>query len=202
MARSERGLDRLVNFSDATVAIAITLLILPLVEAANDLGTESVVAFAGAHLGLVIAFAVSFYVIGLFWLQHHRFFEAVDDYTHTVLVLNLLWLAGIVFIPFVANAVSVTSGERRDVDLLYIATLLVVAGSLAAIEVVYSRHRELLRSLDALDLLAAGTPVVALVLAGVVSSFVPGGLLWLLLLIPGNVVEGWLRKRWRGRAAT
>lgn len=36
-ARTERGLDRLVNFSDATVAIAITLLILPLVDLAGEL---------------------------------------------------------------------------------------------------------------------------------------------------------------------
>lgn len=33
-ARTERGLDRVVNFSDATVAIAITILVLPLVELA------------------------------------------------------------------------------------------------------------------------------------------------------------------------
>ncbi len=37
--RSERGFHRLVNFSDAVVAIAITLLVLPLVDAASAIGT-------------------------------------------------------------------------------------------------------------------------------------------------------------------
>ena len=35
--RTERGLDRLVNFSDATVAIAITVLLLPLVDIALEI---------------------------------------------------------------------------------------------------------------------------------------------------------------------
>lgn len=195
MARSERGLDRLVNFSDATVAIAITLLILPLVSAADDLRTQSVLQFARTHSGLLIAFAVSFYVIGQFWLLHHRFFETVDDYTRPIIVLDLLWLAGIVFIPFVANAVSATAADRRDVDVLYIATLVVVAGSLLGIQILYSRNPQLLSSLEALDLLSSGTPVVVLALAGVLAALLPGGLLWLLLLIPGNAVEEALRRR-------
>ena len=194
MARSERGLDRLVNFSDATVAIAITLLILPLVEAADDLGTESLQQFAGGHSGLLIAFAVSFAVIGRLWMLHHQFFETVEDYTRPVVALNLLWLAGIVFIPFVANATSATSGLRRDVDVLYIATLVVISGSLTAIQVLYSRRPAMLRASETPDLLAAVTPLAAIVLAGVLAALVPGGLLWLLLLIPGNVVEGRLRR--------
>ena len=38
--RTPRGLDRLVNFSDATIAIAITLLVLPLVDVANQISTH------------------------------------------------------------------------------------------------------------------------------------------------------------------
>ena len=195
MARSERGLDRLVNFSDATVAIAITLLILPLLAAAADLRGESIGQFARTHLGLLTAFAVSFYVIGQFWVLHHQFFETVADYTRSVLVLDLVWLAGIVFVPFVANAVSSTAADRRDVDVLYIATLVVVSGSLAAMQVVYSRHPAMLRSPETLDLVSALIPTAVLVLAGVLAALLPGGLLWLLLLVPGNVVERRLQRR-------
>lgn len=94
--QTPRGSDRLVNFSDAVVAIAITLIVLPPVDSARDLGTESVGVFLRQNSDNLWAAALSFVVIGGFWKDHHRLFEQVTGYTRVVINVNLLWLAGIV----------------------------------------------------------------------------------------------------------
>ena len=60
---TERGLDRVVNFSDAVVAIAITLIILPLVDLAQEHDDGSVVAFFGHNWTGLAAAALSFVVV-------------------------------------------------------------------------------------------------------------------------------------------
>ena len=57
---TQRGLDRLVNFSDATVAIALTVLVLPLVELAGQTQSGGVDAFLTDHRSVILAFLVSF----------------------------------------------------------------------------------------------------------------------------------------------
>jgi hypothetical protein len=70
--RTKAGLDRFVTFIDAVVAIAITLLVLPLVDLARtsanptDLGD-----LLSPHGGLIFSFLLSFTVIARLWLGHH-----------------------------------------------------------------------------------------------------------------------------------
>ena len=94
--RTERGLDRLVNFSDATVAIAITILLLPLVDVAVEIEKESLGELLSSNIGTIIAFAATFAVIARLWTAHHRIFEAATDYDNGAIWINFLWLASIV----------------------------------------------------------------------------------------------------------
>ncbi len=64
---TDKGLQRLVTFSDAVVAIAITLLILPLVDAASSFPSMGLRHFLDANSTRLLAFALSFVVIGSFW---------------------------------------------------------------------------------------------------------------------------------------
>lgn len=95
-------LERMILFSDAVFAIAITLLIIDLkVPEIKRPVTESHLANAlGALIPNIIGFLLSFLLIGLYWTVHHRLFGYVIGYTPFLLWLNLLFLLGIIFLPF------------------------------------------------------------------------------------------------------
>lgn len=100
------GSDRAKSFIDAVVAIAMTLLILPLMEAVTGSGGDGSAAhWFGAHGLLLFGFAVSFVVIAMFWAEHHWLFARVHRVTASLLWLNVAWLAMIVWLP-VATAMS------------------------------------------------------------------------------------------------
>jgi uncharacterized membrane protein len=196
--QTERGFDRLVNFSDATVAIAITLLILPLVDLAGEIGRDtSPLDVVSQHWPSFASFAVTFAVIARFWLQHHRLFEHIARYNRPLIVANFVWLAAIVFLPFAANALSAAS-RRHDASLfaIFLGTLVVASFASTAMELILRRHPDLLRpDVPPVDLIgslvSAGLLVVALVLAYAVPAV---GLLWILLLLLAPPAERLIRR--------
>jgi hypothetical protein len=85
---TKQGLERLVFFSDAVAAIAITLIILPLVDSARNLGSASVASFLADNLDDLAAAALSFVVIAAFWRGHHALFDRVTGYTTAIALLQ------------------------------------------------------------------------------------------------------------------
>lgn len=107
--RKRFQVDRLILFSDAVFAIAITLLIieihppdltgLPVTEASfSQKMTELIPQFIG--------FFMSFALIGLYWSKHHTVFGFITDYTPRLIFLNLLLLVAIVLMPFSTEVYS------------------------------------------------------------------------------------------------
>jgi len=124
---NEAGFRRLVNFNDAVVAIAITLLILPLVDSAGNIGAVGLGHFLTENRPKLLGFVLSFVVIGRFWWTQHIKFERLKSYD-TVLVGGMfLWLFSIVFLPFPTELVGSAQVGGRAVHGLYIGTLLVTA---------------------------------------------------------------------------
>ena len=97
-----RPFDRLVNFADAVVAIAITLLVLPLVSIPGPSGDETIWTLLSNNLGSIIAFLVAFYIVASLWVAHNRVMNQLRAYDGFVLWLNISWLAGIAFMPWLA----------------------------------------------------------------------------------------------------
>src|SRR5438270_13608525 len=89
----ERSAERLVVFVDAVVAIAITLLVLPLAEVPR---TEEGVPLHpfGEQLALdllpFIGFAVSFFVVARFWWANHQTFARVRRWSPALVALTIL----------------------------------------------------------------------------------------------------------------
>lgn len=66
--RTERGLERLIHFTDAGAAVALTLLVLPLTEIPGTLdGSGSLGEVFTEHWGELTAFGISFLVIWTLW---------------------------------------------------------------------------------------------------------------------------------------
>jgi uncharacterized membrane protein len=139
--RTDRGFDRFVNFSDAVVAIAVSLLILPVVDAVNDaLGPDTTAwDFVQDNGDRLFAFALSFVLIACFWLIHHRVFEAVRTYSSALMWWNIAWLATIVWLPLPTEILAVHSSDETFVRFLYTASVLLVSLTLAGLEITIDR---------------------------------------------------------------
>jgi uncharacterized membrane protein len=141
--RTSRGLDRLVNFSDATVAIAITLLILPLVDVASKVGSDNVGHVIYENQDGLISFFITFFLIGRFWAAHHGVFEYAKSYNSALVWADLFWLCSIAFLPFAANLLT-NAISSRSVYAIYIGTMIATTVSLGLIEWILIHDPELM----------------------------------------------------------
>lgn len=103
--RVSNGLGRLLAFSDGVFAIAITLLAFNLTTRAGSPLPDFSTRLRDLSSEFQAA-AISFIVIGLLWLGHHRLFCHIRRLDSVLLQLNLLSLAPVVFMPFAAQILS------------------------------------------------------------------------------------------------
>ena len=111
--RKEFQLDRLILFSDAVIAIAITLLVLEIkIPESRDVISDREILSELYHLfPKFYSFIISFTMIGLYWRVHHRMFGYVTDYNNKILQYNLLFLFFIAILPFSTGLYGNFSGK-------------------------------------------------------------------------------------------
>lgn len=119
-----RALERLMTFGDAVVAIAITLIVLPLVEAAMEAHTAS--AFFARRGDTLVAAALSFVVVAVTWHAHHRAFIAATGYNRPIFWSEVVWLAAEVFLPVATVLDILGAGVSRTALGIYVGDLLVI----------------------------------------------------------------------------
>jgi uncharacterized membrane protein len=93
---------RLEAFCDGVFAIALTLLIIDIkIPPSDQIGTNRELWLALRHLGpSIFAFVLSFTVILITWMNHHRFFKQVNKSSAPFVYANGLLLLSVVFMPF------------------------------------------------------------------------------------------------------
>jgi hypothetical protein len=132
--------DRILFFSDAVFAIAITLLIVDLrVPDVAQLQSGRQLRHAIPQIG---GFAYSFAAIGLFWLAHHGLFRHIKGLDRPLVLLNLLFLGTIAFVPYPTALLS-AAGDQVPATVFYAASLAAVGLAEAAVWLYAIRIREL-----------------------------------------------------------
>ncbi|MFC1404544.1 MULTISPECIES: TMEM175 family protein [Streptacidiphilus] len=97
--------ERLTFFSDAVIAIALTLLALelPLPEGSTN---SALLHAAFKDREGYLAFVISFLVIGSHWRSHHTLFRYVTGLNRRLTNLTLYWLLILVITPFATRLLS------------------------------------------------------------------------------------------------
>jgi uncharacterized membrane protein len=134
--------ERLVFFCDAVIAIAITLLSFNLkVQPAGQHFTFTDIAHSWHTFA---AFFLSFVIIAVFWINHHRFYVYIKAVDQKLIIFNICWLLFIVLIPFTSSLIS-NDFFNKPAMLLYSANVLLVAYFQNAIWDYCIQHRSLLK---------------------------------------------------------
>ena len=131
LARAEEiEYDRVLFFSDAIFAIAITLLIVDLqVPDVPDLQSGEQLRETVPQM---VGFAISFAVIGLFWIAHHGLFRHIKGFNRPPIMLNLLFLGTIAFLPYPTSLVS-AAGDQVPATLFYAVSIIAAGLAEAAV---------------------------------------------------------------------
>ncbi len=191
--------DRLKAFADAVVAIAMTLLILPLMDSVSD------VASAGGNAGewivenreQLFSFALSFVLIGAFWMSHHRLFDRIHRVTPRLLMLTIVWMFTIVWLPVATSILGLMEDDAVQ-KTLYIGSLFATSAMITALGWYALRHLELhdmsvaqLRSGILADAISSSLFVLAYILTIAVPTL---NYLPMFLLFLTNPLHRWLRR--------
>ena len=95
---------RLEAFSDGVFAVAITILALSL--AVDGPGHGSLLSQLGARWPEFASYVVSFFIIGIAWVNHHTLLCRFATVDRVLLFLNLVLLLFIVLIPFATSTMA------------------------------------------------------------------------------------------------
>ena len=188
------GTSRLEAFSDGVIAVAVTLLVLDI--HVPELSRNETLLHALLHdWPHYAAYVVSFMTIGIIWINHHAMISRLARADHSILILNLLLLMGIVLLPFATELMAAylraPSGQSLAAG-VYGGSFLLMAVAFATLNrhillnrahmlkaelPLEERHRILSRSVSGLapylvaTVLAVVSPYATIVICGALALF-------------------------------
>jgi uncharacterized membrane protein len=202
-AKSTLGKSRVEAFSDGVFAVAITLLVLNL-QSSTFLKSVTDANLWQDFLELLpkfLVYALSFVIIGIYWVAHHNTFHYIRHSDRYLLWLNILLLLWIVFIPF-PTALLGQYPELQFSIIIYGSTLVITG---IALQLLWwyatSGHRLVDKDIDPYLVLKAtqrnlAAPCIYLLAVAISffstsTSLVIFSLVPLLYIIPGSIDRHW-----------
>ena len=216
-ASDRRAFDRFVNFTDAVVAIAITLMVLPLLDIAGPGPDETVWQILAKNAGPLFAFAIAFTIVARNWLVHNQIVNAMRAYDPAVFWLNIAWIASITLSPWVTamygSSDAFTEGGEGfgGTGMLFFTLLAVITGISVILGWYINRHRGLLDP-DDTEVWIARHPagqyrgvvlIIVVLVNGILTLFIPAFAAYLpIVLVPVGlaIAERLSRRRGSSRA--
>ena len=188
-AREKRDMspERMLFFSDGVFAIIITILVLEL--KIPELGAEVRLADAVNEMKpTAFAFAVSFLIVGMYWVSHRSMFSQVRYVDRNTIWLNLLFLLPAALLPFASGMVGEYPEEPTALH-VYGAVLIVLTVFLLILDFYLFRHAGLLyqaedKATRRTTLVVNGGSLVVYVIAMLVGTWEPGIALALYVSVP------------------
>ena len=120
---------RVIAFSDALFAIAMTLLVVSIaVPTLSDAGDVHELADAlNDRTSEFVSFFISFAVIGRYWIAHHQFFSLLRVIDNRLIVLNLIYLGFVAFLPFPTDLLGTYFSNPLSVT-IYAVNVALISG--------------------------------------------------------------------------
>ena len=196
-----KGYERFLFFSDAVVAFALTLLVVPLTDLAVELNSHgknsSILDILTDNSQTWHAFFISFFVVMSMWGTHRKTFETAKTADGFMVNMNSFWLLTIICIPFASQSIS--GVYIKDNVVFYAVLLLVNTACIRIINIHVMKYRETLAHADAeFPYLPTRwiTPAVSLLIIIIVASVPASGqYAFLLLLINTPIVAAYKKLR-------
>ncbi len=148
-----RAFERMLTFTDGVVAVAVTILALPIIDIAEPSATESMWQVLGNNIGSIAALVFTFGVVTVMWLAHNRIVNVADAFDGGLLWLNIVWLVGIILLPWPSRLLGDTLNpgdyagqnlrDNADIALFYwlLLALISFVGTIMNWHIL--RHRDL-----------------------------------------------------------
>lgn len=131
--------SRVLALSDGVFAIALTILVL-------GIGVpKGVPSVSGAVLDLwpkLLSYAISFVVIAIFWMAHHRVFRDLTGHDGALLWLNVVFLLLIGFLPFPVALLG-EYGDQAFAVIFYDLSMIVTSLTLLGLSLYAGAHPQL-----------------------------------------------------------
>ncbi len=197
------GTERLLTLTDGVVAIALTLLVLqfkvPSLPAGADPNSPHAL-YVALHLsGSLVSYVVAFYVIGQFWLAHHRVFRYISGHSEGLAWWNFGFLFTITLFPFTSALLGSYSSNALAVIAFSVNLLLASISTTLVLGVAKHMHMlvpqatpDVLRSIRLRGLIF----VVVIAASIVVAFFSPqdAQYVWILMIVATPVARLWTNR--------